>query len=310
MVVGLACARRRWRWRVIARAAAARHPRHEDRASALRTCKRSVFASFLLAAAFSALLGSLVSTCAEAYGIVAWTGTVRGAAFDPDAFPGITELGGSHVLALDVSNNVYVGGTARNGLNGQLLTIQDDCNGTVPWRAFAGGDQPGNGAASAVVADGNGNVYVAGVGGYGDLTRQVGFLTIKYDQNGAQAWRALDTEPNNAYADALASDSAGSVLVAGRVFVPAVDPSTYRIDYLTIKYDTTGSELWRARVSDASTGINTTNATSLLLDVAGNAYLTGATDASGQVGYLAVSYDATGNERWRAAPKASQASQD
>ena len=216
---------------------------------------------------------------------------------------------GSHAVAVDAGGNAYVTGTARDSWgNGQLLTIKYGAGGVVQWRAFADGDQPGNGSSAAVAIDGSGNVYVAGIGGYGDVERKVGFITIKYDQNGAQLWRVLDTEPDNAYADAVTADVGGNVLITGHVF-KSLAGGAYRLDYLTIRYDALGTELWRATVSDAS-ALNNTYVTSLATDANGNSYLARMTDSSGKVGFLAVSYDANGNERWRVAPKASQTSED
>ena len=310
MPIGVKTVRRRWRATVAMRAAALRRWPHGDIASRLSVLKRPFSKSVVLFAALSMLLAPLFSSRVNAYGIVAWTAAARGAPSDPDAFPGMGLLLGSHALAIDAGGNAYVTGTAKTGINGELLTIKYGPGGVAQWRAFADGDQPGNGSASAIAVDSSGNVYVAGVGGYGDVTSRVGFLTIKYDPSGAQVWRVLDAEPNNAYADALAIDPAGNVLVTGRVFVPLVEPYTFRIDYLTIKYDASGAEQWRATVSDAVPSNNTSNVTSLGLDASGNSYLIAMTDSNGKVGYLAVSYDANGNERWRTAPKASQTSED
>src|SRR5262249_50797248 len=150
----------------------------------------------------------------------------------------------------------------------------------------------------------NGNVYVVGVDAEG---YNIAFLTIKYGPDGNEAWRVVDAEPNSAYADAVAVDAVGNVVVAGRIYVPLPN-NTARIDYLTIKYDSSGVELWRDVVTPATSG--QTRATSLALDAAGNAYLTAMSDSTGNDGYLIVSYDANGSERWRATPKASPTSQD
>src|SRR5215813_514234 len=247
-----------------------------------------IVASIAIGAVF--LLGSFLTAHVEAYGIEAWTAAVRGASSDPNAFPGPLQLmQGSHALALDANNNVYVTGTAFLGANpllltqGRLLTIKYDATGAVQWSAYADGDQPGNGAGSAVTSDGVGNVYVVGVGGYGDgdAPRQVGFLTLKYDSDGAQVWRVLGTDANNAYGDAVAVDASGNVLVAGRVFAPAANPNVSAVTYLTIKYDASGAEQWRAGVSNAVSSNQYSGVTALGVDGAGNVYLAAMMDSIG-----------------------------
>src|SRR2546423_1472266 len=130
-MVGVTGARRRGRSGGVRRAASVRVWPHGDTASTVHARKRSFSAAVVIAAALSVLLASFSSGRVDAYGIVAWTAAVHGAAFDPNAFPGITELGGSHVLALDAGGNAYVTGTARNGFNGGLLTIKYGSSGPV-----------------------------------------------------------------------------------------------------------------------------------------------------------------------------------
>lgn len=310
-------ARCRWRWRAAVRAAAIGGCSRGYAASTHHAHKRSFFTSVVLAAAFSVLLASLVSTSADAYGIVAWTAAARGIPSDPDAFPGPAALThGSHALTVDAAGNAYVAGTVNTGFEGRMLTIKYSSTGVAQWRSFVDAYEPGYQigtavTASAVAVDGSGNAYVAGGVGYSDGTgRQIGFLTVKYDQGGVELWRALGAEPAYATADALAIGTGGNVVVTGHVLAVPVYPGIYRIDYLTIKYDAAGVEQWRSTVSNATITNKSSNVTSVGLDNNGNSYLSAMTDATGGAGYLAVSYDTNGNERWRVTPKASSTSED
>jgi len=68
-------------------------------------------------------------------------------------------------------------------------------------------------------------------------------------------------------------------------------------DYATVKYDTDGNELWVARYNGPANLDD--YATALVLDAAGNAYVTGYSWGVGtQFDYATVKYDPDGNELW------------
>jgi hypothetical protein len=81
----------------------------------------------------------------------------------------------------------------------------------------------------------------------------------------------------------LVVDASGNVYVAGTT---AADPFTF--EFLTIKYDPDGNELWLALYEPGET------LESIAADDAGNFYVTGRSD----LGQSMVKYDSDGNELW------------
>jgi uncharacterized delta-60 repeat protein len=194
-------------------------------------------------------------------------------------------------MALDASGNVYVTGYSP-GAGPDYATVKYDTNGNQLWVARYNG--PGNGwdGAYAIAVDKSGNVYVAGeserTGTKGD------YATIKYDTNGNQLWVAFYSGPENGddKVEAIALDASGNVYVTG------VSPNSRpHKDYVTIKYDTNGNQLWEARYNGPGKGDDLVAA--IALDVCGNVYVTGYSEGRTTArDYATIKYDTDGNQLW------------
>jgi hypothetical protein len=92
---------------------------------------------------------------------------------------------------------------------------------------------------------------------------------------------------------AMAVDSSGNVYVTG-----SSDGSGTGRDYATIKYDSSGNQLWAARYN--GTGNSSDSARAIAVDSSGNVYVTGQSHGVGNVDdYATVKYDGNnGNELW------------
>lgn len=191
----------------------------------------------------------------------------------------------AYALALDGAGNVLVTGTAI----GRYLTIKYDASGNVLWQRTYRGPGPGSqyDIAYALALDTSGNVYVtgrsAGLNGYPD------YATVKYDPDGNQVWVARYSFGNVDVARAIALDAAGNVYVTGY----SDPPSGSSTDYATVKYDASGNQIWAARYN----GNRDDYPTAIVLDAAGNAYVTGASRSFG-FDYATVKYDPDGNQLW------------
>ena len=115
-----------------------------------------------------------------------------------------------------------------------------------------------------------GNVYIAGK--IQTETQNSNYITLKYNNSGAQQWVAFYNGPGTNSIDratAIAVDPQGNVYVTG--YSEATGFQTD--DYLTVKYNTTGAQLWTARYNGPGNGID--DVSSIAVDKNGFVYVTG-----------------------------------
>jgi hypothetical protein len=203
----------------------------------------------------------------------------------------------ANALAVDGQGNVYVTGRSRCFTSGDdIQTVKYDANGNKLWSARYVGSGSGD-EAYAIAVDSQGNVYVAGR--YNLLYSAYDYLTLKYDTNGNLLWAVQFAGDPSVYMDdipvALALDAQGNVYVTG--YSPNLVNSA--VDYVTVKYDANGNELWVARRNGAGNWVDIP--TAIAVDTQGNVYVTGySTSSFGANEYLTVKYDTNGNELWAA----------
>jgi hypothetical protein len=245
-------------------------------------------------------------------------------------------------IAVDLSGNVYVTGSswADGQTNHDCLTIKYDTNGNLIWTARyeqaapgsygqdvkvdAGGNvyvfgvEPGpssiefvtikynsdgieqwvkNHSAYALIPaameiDENGNVYVTG----GDSE----FNTVKYNSSGDSIWSAIFNGPQSiASPSSLTVDSFGNVYVTGM----AVNAGYSGQEYATVKYNSSGQELWSAAYDGFGDDQFVTVAEAIALDATGNVYVTGISQGANWLqgdltDYATVKYNNDGVEQW------------
>jgi len=201
-------------------------------------------------------------------------------------------------IALDAFGNAYVTGYSYGGAetHEDYATIKYDLSGRQLWVArYAGPSGPPHSAydvANAIIVDASGGVYVTGYSDGGSTCYD--YATIKYDSDGNEQWEARynGLRDKYDYAHAIALDSSGSVYVTGYS-----DNNETRQDYATIKYDSSGSQLWVATYNGPAN--NNDRACSILVDHSDNVYVTGYShDWGTSLDYATIMYDLEGNEVW------------
>jgi uncharacterized delta-60 repeat protein len=187
---------------------------------------------------------------------------------------------------------IYVTGESENAsYDADYLTIKYDSSGDTVWTARYNGPGNSDDEALALTVDDSGNIYVTGES-FG-LNSSNDYATIKYTSAGVVAWTSRYNGPDNAgdEANAIAVDNMGNVYVTGRSYASA--PYTPEFDYLTVKYNASGTEQWTARHD--GTGHTQDEAYAVTVDNAGYAYITG--ESIGTTSYedvVTIKYATTG----------------
>jgi hypothetical protein len=196
----------------------------------------------------------------------------------------------AYAITVDDSGYIYVTGYADDG-GSQVInatTVKYAPNGNVAWvSSYNNGLDYGK----ALAVDKLHNVYVTGYSGMG---ASFDYFTVKYRTHGDTAWTRRYNGTGNEWDEAvkIAVDDSGNVYETGFSF----GIGTYR-DYLTIKYDSVGTELWTARYNGP--GNNTDEPRGLAIDVSGNVYVTGFSLGDGTTNdYATVKYSPAGDEIW------------
>ena len=200
----------------------------------------------------------------------------------------------AQALTVDATGNVYVTGYSYNGVTSDYRTVKLDTTGALQWNVLYNGAANGYDEARAVAVDGAGNVYVTGMSHQSATLYD--FVTVKYDGTGAEQWAVAynGTANNSDLASEIALDASGNVYVAGSARMSGTGE-----DYAVVKYDPAGVQQWAASYSRPASTSERPN--QLVLDAAGNAYLTGTSSGATGLDYWTVKVDSTGTNRWAVA---------
>ncbi|MCI0693924.1 SBBP repeat-containing protein [candidate division KSB1 bacterium] len=197
-------------------------------------------------------------------------------------------------MAVDGTGNVYVTGWSGSATTDRdYATVKLNNDGVQQWVVRYDSPENLEDVPVAVTVDNHSNVYVTGRSK--GISTDFDYATIKYDHVGVQQWAARYNAAANLMdeATALAVDDAGNVYVTGRS--TSFESNS---DFVTIKYDRFGVELWVARYKnqDRFSG----GAKAIAIDDSGNVYVTG---RGGLSDYLTIKYDSAGMEQWVACGK-------
>ncbi len=205
-----------------------------------------------------------------------WVADYRGAEDESTAVRGVV---------VDEEGNVYVGGERYDGPNWDLLLIKYDRAGHQVWQRSYDGGAGLVDRFRGLAVDGDGDVLVIGTSE--SAKNEADYVTLKFDAEGNQLWVARYAEPMDDSPTDLAVGPDGSVVVTGS----SRTEDTGR-DYLTVKYDAEGVELWSRRYDGARS--RSEEAVAVAVDDSGHVYVTGDADDE----YVTIKYDSDGNRIW------------
>jgi uncharacterized delta-60 repeat protein len=195
-------------------------------------------------------------------------------------------------LAVDSAGNVYVAGQSDSKIT---LIKYAKADGNQEWtQQHVGSIYQGRGG---LAFDSAGNLYLAGsMAGSGT---GMDFLLVQYNPaNGGQIWertynRLKNDQNCRDYAKAIATDSAGNILVTGQ---SALSTGAGDNDIATVKYDSGGNFQWAASY-DGGNGNDIP--VSVKTDSSGNVFVLGDSVGSGtQNDLVTIKYSSAGGQLW------------
>jgi len=161
-------------------------------------------------------------------GNLLWANTLNGAPGSDDWL---------EAIAIDSAGDVYVTGSAGS----DYVTMKSSSDGNSLWISFYSGTTLGWDESCAIAVSSDGNVVVTGCS-EGDAS-EADAVTVKYNSStGAQIWAKSYNGAGNLsdYAEVIAADGLGNVYIHGS----SVE-EVGSLDYLTICYDSNGTEKWK-----------------------------------------------------------------
>lgn len=165
-----------------------------------------------------------------------------------------------------------------NATNGIILNIE---------RTVATGVGLDN--AQAVTTDANNNIYITG---YVEVNGNANIQTVKLNNNFGFEWVKTFDGGFEDVAKAIDVDDFGNVYIAG-----SSENTNGGKDYITIKYDQAGTELWNNKYG-ASGGTNIAEAEKLAITTNGEVIIIGTLDKAGNKDFATIKYDANGKTKF------------
>jgi len=178
----------------------------------------------------------------------------------------------------DFQNNICIDGS---GPLRDIYAHKFDPRASLIWQQSSGNPLV-NEHPNWMAVDSRGNVIVTGHRTSG-TTVQGGMMTVKFSASGAVLWSVVAPLSREGYR--VEVDATDNIYVAGDVF----DNSARRRDFLTVKYDPNGNEVWR---NQRDFGLNNDQPSSLAVSPAGRVAVSGSTNVTMAV----IVYDVNGNE--------------
>ena len=203
---------------------------------------------------------------------------------------------GGYFLEVDASGNLYIGGHQGAIDNGQIHLLKYNSSGTFQWvRTYSSGGTVGAGDfVNDMAIDASANIYLTGQVKGMSGSSGPDMVTLKYNSAGTLQWaqKFNGTANNTDMARCIGVDASGNVYTGGVTYVSANNS-----DIALVKYNSAGTQQWLRTINGQGNSHDAAN--DLILDAAGNIFLTGqSTGLSTGYNYITARYSPSGTQVW------------
>jgi len=219
-------------------------------------------------------------------GVQQWIKIFNGSSNGPDE---------AFSLDLDKDGNIYITGYSSNiGTSSDMTTIKYNSEGKQQWVKFLNGTGGSfRDESKSITVDDSANIYVTG---FSSSSTNRDMTTLKYNSEGIQQWikKYNGTENSSDEAHSIAISSTYDIYITGYSFNMGT-----RYDYTTIKYSSTGVQLWIQNYN--GTGNEDDFAYAMDIDNLGNIYITGQSkglENHYNYDFATVKYNSLGIQQW------------
>ncbi|MBL8006793.1 MAG: SBBP repeat-containing protein [Ignavibacteria bacterium] len=202
----------------------------------------------------------------------------------------VNSYDGANAVVTDINGNVYVaGGGIGAEASTDFVLLKYSNSGNLQWEKRFNGIRNSADVANSIAADDAGNIYITGKSYY----YAIDYLTNKYNSSGDLLWSRSYNGGGfkDDIANSISLDPSGNVIVTGKSESPGSG-----FDFATIKYNSSGDELWVQRYNGTGNGADIAN--SVKTDQNGNVYVTGKSMNGLYNDFTTIKYNSGGIQQW------------
>ena len=188
-------------------------------------------------------------------------------------------------IALDSSNNVYIGSSNYSSKSSYLI-VKYDSSGVIQWQRTLSNSGSVDMYCNGIVVDSSGNVYGCGTFGNSPTLSVI----VKFNTSGVYQWHYTlgDNFPSSVWLYGMSIDSSNNIFMTGVYYNPASGQSI-----LLTKINSSGALQWQRTLAQA----NNSQGYATAVDTAGNVYVTGKTNNVWDI--IIAKYNTSGTLQWQ-----------
>lgn len=199
---------------------------------------------------------------------------------------GVTQSDRPTTITVADDGNVYVAGTSFRGVtdDDDIMLVKIDVAGAFVWSRLIGGTDGAEDRVKSIITDDLNNVYL--VGSIKNIENGEDYLVARYRGNGDFHWSYIYQSPTKGFdqAKGIKINNNFEIYVSGYSNVSATSD-----DYLTVRLDTTGNEVWIKRFDGPAS--KSDQMSSMQIDDFGNIFVLGSSVGNGTLkDYSTIKY--------------------